>query len=464
MNARRPDNRSKRRRSAAWLAAVFMVCCSLSAGRAQAHPLGQNAFNRDAAILVGPDRVQVEYLLDLAEIPTLAVGEEADTNRDGQVSDGEWAGYAERWARTLPDGLVVTAGGQRLPLSLKAQDWAVAPGQSGLLTLRLLARLEAPLALAEHATVLDYRDQTHADRLGWKEVWIKTADGVQLISADVPQVDRTKSMTDFTPRPEGPPTLISAHAEVLALAAANAPTTQQPAVHLLSIGAKAGAAQPVTSGQNLSIWAFFKLGLHHIATGWDHLMFLLGLVLISGSIKRLVKTVTAFTISHSVTLALAAKGLVQPPGPWVEALIAATIAYVGITALLRLKNNHGAWLAFGFGFIHGFGFAGALAESLGSTNNLRLSGLISFNMGIEAFQVSLVCAVLPLLALAARKPWYGGLYLTLASSVFLAGLIWFLLRTIGDGWPAALALLLISIATAALVIGTRRNRHRLTQA
>lgn len=436
-----------------------------------AHPLGQNAFNREAAIVVAADQVQVHYLLDLAEIPTLAIFEEADVDHDGSVSDTEWSGYTDRWAKTLPASLEMKLAGQPLPLTLGKQTWTLAPGQSGLNTLRLQAELSAPIALTEKNAALDYRDLTRADRLGWKEVWITAGRGAQVVSADVPQVDRSKALTDFSPRAEGAPALLGAHAEI-ALAAPGAAHDEAPpqassAVTSpdLQANAKVGSAQPLSTVQGSPIWAFFKLGIHHIATGWDHLMFLLGLVLLSsGNMKRLIKTVTAFTISHSITLALAAKGLVQPPGPWVEALIAATIAYVGIIALLRRRNSHGAWLAFGFGFVHGFGFAGALAESLGSGNDLRLSGLISFNMGIEAFQVSLVCAVMPLLALAARRRWYGSLHLALASTVFLAGTTWFLLRTIGEGRPMIAAVACIAIGLIVFLGTSRRDGGDLSRA
>jgi hypothetical protein len=104
--------------------------------------------------------------------------------------------------------------------------------------------------------------------------------------------------------------------------------------------------------------------MHHIATGWDHLVFLFGLVLLSSSLARLVKIVTAFTIAHSLTLALAGTGLVVPPGELVERAIALTIAYVGLQSLRRKDHDHGVPLALFFGLVHGFGFAGALAQTL----------------------------------------------------------------------------------------------------
>ncbi len=139
---------------------------------------------------------------------------------------------------------------------------------------------------------------------------------------------------------------------------------------------------------------FFRLGMHHIATGWDHLAFLLGLMLFRDRLRRLIWVVTAFTLAHSLTLALAALGWVNPPGPVIEVLIALSIAYVGILAIWKPTLPHGPLIAFGFGLMHGFGFAGALAETLGTIDTGGwLVALASFNIGIECFQITLVVLI-----------------------------------------------------------------------
>lgn len=439
------------------LAALLLwPLCSL------AHPLGQNAYNREAAILVEADGVSVDYLLDLAEVPTLAVGEEADSDRDGKISDAEWTGYAARWAGALPEQLVLDIDGKPTALTLRSQSWRISPGQSGLSTLRLLARLHAPLSLtAQNSVRLDYHDQTRVNRLGWKEIWITAANGARIAATDVPREDRSKTLTDFTPRAEGPPALLDAHAEI-AYAAAGTIDKQANAEALaaaeIQIAARAGAAKPVSTDETSPIWSFFKLGMHHIATGWDHLMFLLGLVLLSSNLRRLTFTVTAFTVAHSVTLGLAAFGYVHPPGNWVEALIAATIAYVGLVALSGRKNNHGPLLAFSFGLIHGFGFAGALSESLGASNSLRLTGLVSFNLGIEAFQLSLVCLIVPVLQALRRTSIDNAVHTLLASFVFVAGAVWFLLRTVGKSLPAEVGIAAVVLAVVAFLVVSARRR------
>jgi hypothetical protein len=187
----------------------------------------------------------------------------------------------------------------------------------------------------------------------------------------------------------------------------------------------------------MSIWqgaeSFFRLGVHHIATGWDHLAFLLGLLLLRQSLGQIVRVVSAFTVAHSVTLALAANGWVTPPGALVEAAIALTIAYVGFVSLVWQRSRHSVALAFGFGLVHGFGFAGALAESLGAEaarDGAWLVNLASFNLGIEAFQLLLVCILVPTMALAMRYAWSGPATRFGSLAVLTAGLGWFFTRLI----------------------------------
>jgi len=189
--------------------------------------------------------------------------------------------------------------------------------------------------------------------------------------------------------------------------------------------------------RTVSIWqgagSFFKLGVHHIATGWDHLAFLLGLLLLRQSLGQLVRVVTAFTVAHSLTLAAAANGWVTPPGALVEPAIALTIAYVGFVSLVWQRSRHSVALAFAFGLVHGFGFAGALAESLGAEtarNGAWLVNLASFNLGIEAFQLLLVCILVPTMALATRYAWSAAATRVGSLGVLTAGLAWFFARMV----------------------------------
>ncbi|MFC6230750.1 HupE/UreJ family protein [Paenibacillus allorhizosphaerae] len=161
---------------------------------------------------------------------------------------------------------------------------------------------------------------------------------------------------------------------------------------------------PATPGTVL--WNFFMLGVEHILTGYDHLLFLFSQLLIAVRTAEIVKIVTAFTIAHSITLLLAATGIIRLPGTWVEVGIALTICYVAIENIV-VKTSRFRWLlTFAFGLIHGIGFAGALGE-IGLPQSYFLGSLLIFNLGVEAGQLAIVVLVLPLLVRLQRFGWYG---------------------------------------------------------
>jgi hypothetical protein len=175
---------------------------------------------------------------------------------------------------------------------------------------------------------------------------------------------------------------------------------------------------------NPTVWAaalrFLRLGVEHIFTGYDHIAFLLALLLLGGRFVDLVKIVTSFTIAHSLTLALAALGLLNPPTRWVESLIAVSIVAVagenlwvlraaqGGSARVQSALKHRWRITFAFGLVHGFGFASALQE-LRLPRSALVAGLVSFNLGVEVGQVAIVAMAFPLLSwLRGRRgfqPW-----------------------------------------------------------
>ena len=133
--------------------------------------------------------------------------------------------------------------------------------------------------------------------------------------------------------------------------------------------------------------SYFWLGIEHLLSGIDHMLFVFGLLfLVSGAIN-LIKTITAFTIAHSITLALSVFDLVSVPQASTEAFIALTIVYLALEVGDEEKYETTPWLiAFGFGLLHGLGFAGALSE-IGINNDNLLLSLLFFNIGIEAGQI-----------------------------------------------------------------------------
>jgi hydrogenase/urease accessory protein HupE len=180
---------------------------------------------------------------------------------------------------------------------------------------------------------------------------------------------------------------------------------------------------------------FVPAGIHHILIGPDHLLFLVGLLLLGGSLGRLAAIVTAFTAAHSLTLSLAALNIVSPPSRIVEPAIALSIVYVGADNLL-VKNGRDvrAWIAFGFGFIHGFGFASVLREMDLPARALGWS-LFSFNLGVEIGQLCVVLVVASVFSWVRARSRLAGRHLALAGSVVViaAGAFWFVQRVFFPG-------------------------------
>ena len=187
-------------------------------------------------------------------------------------------------------------------------------------------------------------------------------------------------------------------------------------------------------GTRQGTWAvvkrFVASGVHHILIGPDHLLFLVGLLLLGGTLRRLVLVVSAFTIAHSITLSLAVLRLVTPPATLVEPAIALSIVYVGADNLtVRGGRDVRAWIAFAFGLIHGFGFANVLREMDLPPRALGWS-LLSFNLGVELGQLAVVIVVASVLSAIRAKSPAAGRKLAIAGSVVViaAGGFWFVQR------------------------------------
>jgi hypothetical protein len=174
--------------------------------------------------------------------------------------------------------------------------------------------------------------------------------------------------------------------------------------------------------------SFFLLGVHHILSGWDHLLFLLGLLLPGGGLLSLFKIVTAFTLAHSVTLALAVLDLVHLPDRLVESVIALSIAFIAAENLFPRATIARRWVvSFAFGLVHGFGFSSALRELGLPSQGLALS-LLGFNLGVEAGQVMVVALVLPLLLLLQRTSWEPRMVSASSLAILIVGLVLFVER------------------------------------
>ena len=163
-----------------------------------------------------------------------------------------------------------------------------------------------------------------------------------------------------------------------------------------------------TISQSSAAWAYFELGFTHILPlGFDHVLFVLGLFFLSPKLKTVLWQATAFTVAHSITLGLVMFGFVDPPAYLVEPIIALSIAFV---ALENLVTDQLKWwrtlIVFAFGLIHGFGFAGVLGE-LGLPSQHFFTALLTFNLGVEFGQITVILAAYLLVGIwFGKKSWY----------------------------------------------------------
>jgi hydrogenase/urease accessory protein HupE len=172
---------------------------------------------------------------------------------------------------------------------------------------------------------------------------------------------------------------------------------------------------------------FLSLGIEHIVTGYDHVLFLLTVLMGSTGFWSVLKIVTAFTAAHSITLSLAVLGIVKLPPIFVESVIALSIAYIAAENLLRKEPRDRWLLTFGFGLIHGLGFATILQDFNLPADTLALS-LVSFNLGVELGQIAVVGVFFSLLSLIRRYAWEIKFRKFLSASLVLIGLYWFVQR------------------------------------
>lgn len=211
---------------------------------------------------------------------------------------------------------------------------------------------------------------------------------------------------------------------------------QPPKLGTAGSDASSTSTEPATSQApqgHPAVWrqiaSFFKLGVEHIFLGYDHILFLLSLLVVS-RFRELVKIVTSFTVAHTITLILATLDVIELPSKWVESAIAATIVYVAVENFWVRDTAHRWRLTFAFGLIHGFGFAGVLQE-LGLPTQGLVRSLIAFNLGVEVGQLVIVSVLF--LPMAAMAQWRFGrqAQLVLSALIALCGLGWLIDRVGG---------------------------------
>ena len=181
-------------------------------------------------------------------------------------------------------------------------------------------------------------------------------------------------------------------------------------------------------------WNFIVIGMEHIVTGYDHVLFILCLILPAAiKFRSVIEVVTAFTLGHSITLGLATLEVVSLPGRLVEIAIAISIVYVALENLFKWQTKHRWLITLFFGLIHGFGFAGIMQEMELSRSSIA-SSLLFFNVGVEVGQLAIILLVFPLLLLFRKYQKQFKMFVSV-SSIFIAalGMFWIVQRVAGIG-------------------------------
>ena len=356
------------------------------------------------ATLISLEKDRVEFSMRL--IPGVAVSSSVlaaiDTNADGVISPAEQQSYAEQVLRDLS---ISTDGSRLRPRLIAIAFPAVQEMKEGVGEIHLDFRADLPRGGSHRKLSFENHHQS--------------AISVYLMNCLVPK-DRNTRIT-----------------------AQN--RNENQSLYQLDYAQEDGRLAPPSS-RSIGFASIFRLGIRHIAEGTDHLLFLLALLLpaplivagcrwagfagVRGSMARILSVVTAFTVGHSITLVLAALGLVRVPNRPIEVLIAISILVSAAHALRPLFPGREAGIAAFFGLIHGLAFATTLGE-LGLGRWERVVSILAFNLGIETMQLIVVAATMPSLILLSRTRAYSALRIGAALFAALAAAGWMVERLLG---------------------------------
>jgi hypothetical protein len=378
--------------------AIALILLSLT-GVASAHRLDE--YLQATLIAVEKDHVDVSMRLIPGIAVSSAVIASIDANGDGVLSPQERWDYAQR----VLSELVMSIDGKKLDAKLKSVDFPqIQEMRDGLGEIHIEYTAELPAGGPDRKLILENNNQRQ------RAVYLVNAlapsdPGISIVAQKRNPVQSTYEL-DYT-QASGPPGSLPA-----------------------------------------SWWTpnLFQLGIRHIAEGTDHLLFLLVLLLpapllvvgsrwrgttgVRSSLLHILGIVTAFTLGHSITLVLAAFGVVHLPSRPIEVLIAVSILVSAVHALRPIFPGREAGIAAFFGLIHGLAFASTLSE-LGLGRWERLAGILAFNLGIETMQLAVVAATLPSLILMNRTRAYPWLRVCGALFAGVASVGWIVERVLG---------------------------------
>ncbi|RAP73759.1 HupE/UreJ family protein [Paenibacillus montanisoli] len=357
---------------------IFLLFLVAPLSTASAHPLSAGFTDID----ISEQQTQLTYSIDALSV---IEGFGGDTNNDGKLNETELKAIEHRVSEWVEDSVVLEKDGQELssevtgPLlenkgenemvTLKFQYPGFAPGQTISLLDGMFTSGTTASAYTNFLTSQNHGSVSESVLRGKDRIWTMLITEQQLDQGQ--QSHSTKAISSW--------------------------------------------------------WSFFTLGMEHILTGYDHLLFLLALLIRQQTLKQYVAVISAFTVAHTITLTLAVLGILNIPTYIVEPAIALSICYVAVENIIRGKTS-GRWvITFLFGLVHGMGFADLLKEMNISWTHLAAS-LISFNIGIEVVQLAIVMLLLPILTRLFRFSAYRK-YVNYSSIViFILGAIWFLQR------------------------------------
>ncbi len=339
-------------------------------------------------VSVAEDHIQASMRLIPGVAVSSAVIATADLNHDGVFSEAEQQTYARQVLRDLS----VRIDGQKLTPVLRAVSFpSVAEMKEGLGEIHIDFTADLPAACSERTLAIENHHQPRMS-VYLMNCLVPQDHGIRLVAQN-----RNGNQSYY-------------RIDYMQTAAQNESTLSKWQSRLTS------AAAPFAG-----VPSMFRLGMRHIAEGTDHLLFLVALLLAApllsirrrwaafGGMRRsliqILRVVTAFTVGHSITLAVGASGLVSLPTRVVEVLIAVSILVSAIHALRPLFPGREPLIAAGFGLIHGLAFATSL-QNLGVGAWQRVASILGFNLGIETMQLIVVCAILPSLIILSRTPAY----------------------------------------------------------
>jgi nickel/cobalt exporter len=358
---RGPGNRRAvpRWNRAAVLAVLAAALAVAGAAPAAAHPLGNFTVNSYSGLRVGPDRLVVDYVLDMAEIPTFQARQGIDGDRDGEVSDAEAAGWRDRECPRLAGGLRAAVDGRPLSLGVTTAAVAFPPGVGGLRTLRLECALAAPLPTGRGRHDLAYTDGNQAGRVGWREI-TATGDGATLEAADVPTRSASGRLTAYPEdqlrspldqrtaavrfRPGGPRAGDTGEAVTGGQAAARRGVDRATAAFTALV-----AERRLSPGFGLLALALAVVlgAAHALAPGHGKTVMAAYLVGLRGSLRQAATIGATVTVTHtagvlllglvlSASLAVASERVY----PWLGLASGLLLAGVGLTLAARALTSH----------------------------------------------------------------------------------------------------------------------------